>query len=627
MFFFNQSLQSRRDFFYGSRISERVLEYRSIFFFFAYTYSMKRLYIFFILLVPLFSQQRPFFDRSTALNVPKQTGNYGVSVVDFNNDGWEDIFIANVPYTANGDTSYCVLLKNNLGENFTNVATSSGIRLYGSYKCGVWGDVNNDGYADLFMAEAFQNGRSHLFINNKDGTFKDMGNSTGIDYSAMASTAVFGDFDNDGKLDLFITTEYPEFDLLYHNTSSKDSISFQDVSSTAGIGGFSSLVPMQVTCSDIDHDGDLDLYAVHDGYFPSTLFRNNGDGTFTDVSFQTGLNDYGAGNCMGLYWKDFDFDGWDEVYVSRIGKAGLYKRQLNGKYKNIADSVGAELNGMSWGIVWEDYDNDGDDDIFTVNSFGFNSVRSLYYENVSGMFIEKGTDYGLNFPNDFYGLAYGDFNNDGYLDLVASATDGNNKLLINTKNLSGNWLKVSLAGTTINRMAVGASVRIVAGGKIQRRTITAGNSYASQMSPTLHFGLGTIQSIDTLEIIWKKDIRQTFTNVTVNEHYHVLQGNTLVTSLHPIEREVVPTQVTLLQNFPNPFNPSTTIEYVLPQVSFVSLNIYDMLGRILGTPVHSVQQQGKHSIQFDASTFPSGTYVYRLQTHKQTEIRKMIVVK
>ncbi|NUN70929.1 MAG: VCBS repeat-containing protein [Bacteroidetes bacterium] len=586
---------------------------------------MRIIYSILIAATILNGQNVPFADRTTTLNVPKQTGNYGTAVADYNNDGYEDIFISNVPNLAGTDTSHCVLLRNNAGENFTDVTAAAGMKVFGSFKCGIWGDVNNDGYPDLFMAESFQHGRSHLMINKKDGTFRDVAVS-GINYQALASTAAFGDYDNDGRLDLFIATEFPEYDLLYRNISVGDSILFTDVSTEAGIGGFSSTASMQATFIDIDHDGDLDLYAVHDGFLPSSLFRNNGDGTFSDISFQTGLHDYGAGNSMGVYWKDFDFDGWEEVYITRIGKGGLYKRQPDGKYLNIADTVAADFNGMTWGVVWEDFDNDADDDLFMVSTYGHSSVGSLYYENTGGSYLERSKEYGINYPHAFYGLAYGDFNNDGYLDLVASATDGKNVLLINTQKRTGKWITITLTGTTVNRMAVGSSVRLLAGGRRQLRTVTAGNSYASGMSHRLHFGLGSIPLIDTLQILWSNGSIQTFTGLAVNTHYRLTQNGSLLTNADRAKEVHAPKQFRLHQNFPNPFNPATSIQFSIPQDGHVSLEVFDLLGRLVRTVTDEVRSAGQYTERLNLTGLASGLYLYRLRFGERSEVRKLMLL-
>ena len=582
-----------------------------------------------ILLCSIFLySQTPFVDQSSALKIPLTVhGNHGVAVVDFNKDGWDDIFFANIGQISGGDTTFCTLLRNNQNGTFTNVTRTAGLALYGSFKCGVWGDINNDGFPDLFLAESQGVGRCHLLMNNKDGTFRDISSDCGINFAATIATAAFGDVDNDGKIDLFLASEYPQFDLLYKNISKNDTILFQDVSSTSGIEGFSSTTPMQATFIDIDHDGDLDLYAVHDGFLPSSLYRNNNNGTFTDISAQTGLNDFGVGNSMGVYWNDYDNDGWEEVYVSRIGKGGLYKRQINGTYQNIADSSGAELNGMSWGVVWEDFDNDMDDDMFLVNTYNFNSQKSLYFENIDGKFVNKAPEYGVDLGFDFYGLAYGDFNNDGYLDLVASANDGNNKLLMNSTNRKGNWLELSLTGTTINSMAIGAKIRIVAGGKNQSRTRTAGNSYASEMSSMLHFGIGSLTFIDTLEVTWSKNNIQVFTNIAVNKQYQLIEGGTLTTITRRTEESTQPSKFSLQQNYPNPFNPSTTIAFSIPERMFVSLKVYDVAGREIATLVHSDMQGGKYSRQWNADGISGGIYFYRLTAGVYTATKKIVLLK
>lgn len=594
---------------------------------------MKALFLFILSTVLLVGQNIPFSDQSQRLGFsPFLYGNHGVSVIDYNADGWDDIFFSNMSQFYLGDTSFCSLLRNNQNGTFTNVTAAAGLRLYGSFKSGIFGDINNDGYPDLFLGEALRNGRCHLLVNNKDGTFRDLGNECGIDFSNTVATAAFGDYNNDGLLDLFLATEFPDFDILYRNTSHGDTISFTDVSSAAGIEGFTSTAAMQSTFIDIDHDGDQDIYAVHDGFLPSSLFRNNGDGTFSDISISSGLYDYGIGNSMGLYWKDFDNDGWEEVYVTRIGKGGLYKRQPNGKYTNIAESSGAEFNGMTWGIVWEDLDNDMDDDMFLVNTYGYNGTKSIYYENKNGKYTDMALAYGVNYPYSFYGLAYGDFNNDGHLDLVAAASDGYNKLLYNTKNKSGNWIKLSLEGISINRMAVGVTVRAVSGINVQRRTVTAGNSYTSQMAPWLHFGLDTLQKIDTLQIIWSTTSSQTFTNVSVNKHYRLTEGNSLVTAVTEERTSTMPRSFALEQNYPNPFNPSTNISYVVGSDHFfsgqhITLRVFDLLGQEIALLVDEVQTPGRYSVQFNGTGKPSGVYFYRLQIGSFSVVKRMMLLK
>lgn len=572
------------------------------------------------------SQPILFADKTSQLNyVSPVYGNHGVSVIDANCDGWDDIFFANISQTYTGDTTYCQLLLNNKNGTFTDVTRTAGLKIYGSYKMGLWGDVNNDGFPDLFLCESYGQGMNRFFINQQNGTFKEVIIESGITPTATVSTAAFGDYDNDGKVDLYLATDYPQTDYLYKNISSENKVLFENVTLFAGVGGVSATVAMQVTFIDYNHDGFEDIYKVHDGYHESTLYHNNGDGTFSDRSRSTGLHDFGAGNSMGVYWNDADNDGWEEVYVSRIGKGGLYKRQPDGMYHNVAESLGCEFNGMTWGVVWADFDNDSDDDLYMVNTFGYNQVHNLYYENINGKYVEKSKEYQLDLKCSHYGLASGDFNNDGYLDLVIAGSDGNNRLLINTKSKVGNWVKFKLVGKSINRMAIGVKVRIVAGGKNYYRTVTAGNSYASQMSPILHFGLNSATIIDTVEIRWTENNVQLFTNISVNTQYQITQGGDLITSVRTAVQ--MPASTSLAQNFPNPFNPTTTISFSLFQEERVVLTVFDLLGREIATMVNEIRSPGNYAVVFSGEHLPSGIYFCRLSTNSYIDTKKMTLIK
>ncbi|MDP1678013.1 MAG: FG-GAP-like repeat-containing protein, partial [Bacteroidota bacterium] len=528
------------------------------------------------------------------------------------------------------DTTYSLLFRNNRDGTFLNVTKQAGLWLYGGYQTSLWADVNNDGYPDLFMANYDGQGSSHLFINKKNGTFKDVIALSGFDSVTYITTAAFGDYNNDGKIDLLLATGGKVKLLLYKNISTNDSIQFIESGQKSYIED--PITPMQVTFIDYDHDGNQDIYVVHDGMVHSNLFHNDSNGTFTDVSIKTGLNDVGIGNSMGVYWADFDRDGWEDVYVTRIKKGGMYRRQQDGTYQNMAAETGAEKNGMSWGLVWEDFDNDGDLDMFIVNSYGYDITKSLYYQNNYGLYSDKATEYGLDFPIDFYGVACADFNNDGYLDIFAPATNGENKYLVNTKVNKGNWAKVTLHGVSINAMAIGVRVRIVAGGQTYIRSVTAGNGYISQMSPTLHFGIGSSTVIDEMEIFWKKGYVQRFTTLDVNKAYSLTEGGNPITSVQIVQNIDVPLQFSLEQNYPNPFNPSTTIQYQLPTDSFVALKLFDVLGREIATLVDTHFPAGIHQYQLSSDDFQlgsgvsSGVYFYRLQAGKYFETKKMIVL-
>jgi hypothetical protein len=292
----------------------------------------------------------------------------------------------------------------------------------------------------------------------------------------------------------------------------------------------------------------------------------------------------------------------------------------------MAADVGAEKNGMSWGLVWEDFDNDGDLDMFIVNSYGYDITKSFYYENDYGLYKDKAAEYGLDYAIDFYGAACADFNNDGSLDIFASATNGENKYLVNTKASKGNWAKLTLHGLTINSMAIGVRVKVVAGGQTYIRNVTAGNGYISQMSQTLHFGIGSATVIDQMEIFWKKGYTQKFTNVAVNKAYSITEGGNPVTSAQIGENVELPSEYSLKQNYPNPFNPTTVISYQLPVISNVSLKIYDLIGKEIATLVNEEQSAGWKEVQWNASNVASGVYFVRFQAGAFVETKKMVVL-
>jgi hypothetical protein len=210
---------------------------------------------------------------------------------------------------------------------------------------------------------------------------------------------------------------------------------------------------------------------------------------------------------------------------------------------------------------------------------------------------------------------------------VASASDGKNVLLMNTQQRSGNWITVTLQGVSVNRMAVGSSVRITAGSRRQVRTVTAGNSYASQMSRTLHFGVGPFQKIDTLEIRWTNGSSQLFTDVAVNQRYQVTQNAPLLTTQRREPMSSPAPQFHLSQNFPNPFNPSTVVEFTIPSDGEIALEVFDLLGRKVRTVTEGRRSAGRYSERIDLSGSPSGMYLCRLRLSGTSIIRTMMLLR
>ena len=563
------------------------------------------------------AQSIVFEDVSERTGLATDGGGHGVAVHDFDGDGWDDVFIA----VSQGTSA---LFRNNRDGTFTDVAAGAGVAVVGSYNTALWGDVDNDGLADLFLGRG-ASGANKLFVNNGDGTFSDVSATSGLDPDAPIATAAFGDVDGDGALDLFVAVDRAP-DALYRNTNGAGPTIFEDASDAAGINGQAESVPMQATWVDYDHDGDQDLFCVHDGRAQSRLYQNYGFLPLIDVAASVQIHTYPTETTccnMGIAWGDFDGDGWQDAYVTRIAHGGLYHNNGDGTFTDVAEERGALHNGMSWGVVFTDFDNDGDPDLFIVSTSGYDGTPTLLYRNDAGSFTEIGAQAGASFIMEAQGLAAADFNNDGRPDLVIPSHDGQNKLLLNATEEAGHWVEIQLQGQQSNRAAIGARVEVVAGETTHVRAVSGGDSFASQSSARLHVGLGAATQIDTLRIYWGGDAVQEMTGLKADNAYVIVEG---VTSTDR-EPAAVPERFRLDQNYPNPFNPATTIRYALAEAGPVRLDVFDVLGRRIATLAEGFQTPGPHEVVFDARHLPSGPYLYRLHTADGIVMRRMLLIK
>jgi len=564
------------------------------------------------------AQSISFEDLSERAGLTTEGSGHGAPVHDFDGDGWDDVFI-----TVSQGTS--ALFRNNGDGTFTDVAAEAGVAVVGSYNTALWGDVDNDGLVDLFLGRG-ASGDNKLFLNNGDGTFTDVTATSGLDLATPVATAAFGDVDGDGALDLFVAADRAP-DVLYRNTGGAGPTIFEDASTQAGIDGPAPSVAMQATWVDYDHDGDQDLFCVHDSRTRSRLYQNHGFLPLIDVAASAHIDTYPSPTTccnMGIAWGDFDGDGWQDAYVTRIGHGGLYRNNADGTFTDVAEERGAARNGMSWGVVFADFDNDGDPDLFIVSTSGYDGTPTLLYRNDAGAFTEIGAQAGVSFLMEAQGLASGDFNNDGLPDLVIPSHDGQHKLLLNVTEGAGHWVEIQLRGRQVNRTAIGARVEVVAGGKVHVRTVSGGNSFASQSSATLHVGLGAATRIDTLRIFWGGHQMQQKTGLAIDRAYAFTEG---VVATSRASDEAVPEAFRLESNYPNPFNPVTTIRYALAEAGPVRLDVFDVLGRRVATLAEGFQTPGTYEVVFEAGNLPSGPYLYRLQADDGIVMRRMLLIR
>jgi hypothetical protein len=509
----------------------------------------------------------------------------GLAFFDYDMDGWLDIYLTNgnrfnVDWPkGHAPTSH--LYRNNRDGTFTDVTEKSGLARTG-WQTGVCvGDYDNDGWDDLFCCFW---GHNILFHNNGDGTFTDVTHKTGLyqEQHRWGAGATFLDYDRDGHLDLFVCN-YIQLDpdkipaagdalscqwkgvntmcgprglnggmnLLFHNDGNGR---FTDVSEKSGILKPGPRYSISAVSYDFDNDGWPDIYVAVDSE-PSILFKNNHDGTFTDVAVIAGCayDDNGKEQAgMGIAVADYDCDGWFDIFKTNFSDdtCNLYHNNGDGTFSDVtfASGVGVNNSYVAWGCGFVDYDNDGWMDIIQVNGHvypgidkynlgqTFKNPRLVYRNLGNGHFKDVSAELGPGISEQFSsrGAAFGDYDNDGGIDVLVLNLNDLPSLLHNIGNNRQNWIKIKLQGTQCNRTAIGARVRVTTGKRTQMDEVHSGTSVMSQSDLRVHFGLGNAETVDVIEVKWPTSLKvERFPGVKANQILTIREGQGIVAAWTP----------------------------------------------------------------------------------------------
>jgi hypothetical protein len=500
----------------------------------------------------------------------------GCAFFDYDNDGWMDAFILGgrrlegIPPGASNR-----LYHNNRDGTFTDVTAKAGL-IDAGWACGVCvGDYNNDGFEDLYLTYYGQN---RLYRNNGDGTFTDVTEKAGLKDSRLrfGSGCTFVDYNRDGWLDLFVSN-YVEIDIatapkpslqipncnyegvptncgpgglampshsLYRNNGDG---TFTDVSKEAGISGLRSSYGFTTVAFDADEDGWQDIFVACDAT-PSLLLLNNRDGTFREEALLRGIALSTEGQPMagmGVGVGDYDLDGHIDLFKTHFVNqpAGLYHNNGKAEFEDVAVrvGVGGERRFTCWGTGIVDLDNDGHPDIFVAAGtvapelekvyakYPARNPRLIFRNQGDGTFVELGEEAGpaINSKHVSRGVAFGDFDNDGDLDILIMNRNEAPTLLRNDVPSGNHWLKVRLEGTKSNRSAIGSRVLVRYGGKVQAQCVTSQCSFLSANDPRLHFGLGAAATVD-IEIHWPTGASETHSGIAADQLVTLREGEGIV---------------------------------------------------------------------------------------------------
>lgn len=558
-------------------------------------------YLFLLSNFTIFSQIS-FTESASSLGVNNNYGSIpggfggGVSFCDFDNDGWDDITFG----TGSGQT--VKFFKNNNG-TYSEV-TPTGIGLpFNETRQVIWIDYDNDSDKDLFVATL--DGSNKLYRNNGSFDFTDVTISAGFNTAALYTFGCsWGDYNKDGYLDAFLCFRDPEEsnpNKLYKNNGNG---TFTDVTASAGLDNTNGYLSFCSAFLDYDNDGWQDIYIANDkGTNKNIMYHNNGDGTFTDTSVSTGTDL--AIDAMSTTVGDYNNDGYLDIYVTNTPEGNVFlKNNGDGTFTDIASTNGTLMESFAWGAVFLDADNDMDNDLYVSGMVTSGALLpSAFYENDGNGMYSIPSNAGFNNDDAMsFSNAIGDIDNNGYPDIIVQNFAPRNNFVFKNNGSVNNYLKVKLEGTTSNKDGIGSWIQAYIEDVPQNRYTLAGEGYTSQNSNYEFFGLGNNTVIDSLKITWLSGTVDKLYNVSVNQSLTIAEGSTLSVDNFNLEKYSV---------YPNPSENGIFQINLINAESKLSCVIYNSLGEIIlkkditldnNTIDLSNQAQGVYFLQIDNKT-------------------------
>ncbi len=543
--------------------------------------------------------QQLFQNVTSAMGISGQTGlGHAVGWGDIDNDGDPDLGISN----QEGDGFW---FYRNDGDHFTNIMASAGLSGLGANKI-IIAEMTGDEFNDLVLRT--RSGTQFLFESNGDGTFNDITASSGITSAAVYNIA---DFNNDGFADL-VSVAGDDVSILYNNGDA----TFSEAEAIAPMPDFFGIAVL-----DYNEDGLMDLYWTTYGDSPNVLLKNNGDGSFDDVTIEAGVSYNQGGHALDV--GDFNNDGLVDIYVGSYSNltCKLFSNNGDGTFSDVTVSTGTQGNHDTRTTSFVDYNSDGWLDIFSSHHDFYTYSNTMQKSNQGETFEEVAPGLGISgeFIGDYFGHAWADYNGDGAIDFFAAGHIDKYRLFENN-NCPGNWLMVDLEGVISNPNGIGTQVDVWMDGQRVSRNMLPNGGFHDFGDLRLHFGLNEATVVDSIVVYWPSGIIQKSGAMDANQYIRIVEGST-ITDIHPAATFCpAPTSIA-----PNPANERIEISFGLSQSSEVKIALFNLNGREVKSLLNETRNSGGHQLQVDISDLPNGIYFLVQQTKFNREVHKLVV--